>query len=219
MRTAGEPGCRLYLITPPRLEPAAFAQTLSDALAAGDVACVQLRLPGAGDEDIAAAARALMPRCHERDVAFVIDDRPDIAAAVGADGVHVNAIRAVAGARRLVGGRAIVGASCGGSRHAAMTAADEGADYVSFGAIFRSPTLPDAKLAPLDVIAWWSGLMEPPCVAVGGITAENCAPAVAAGAGFLAVSAAVWDNPAGPAAAVAALNAAIESAVEQAAAS
>ncbi|MFQ5784249.1 MAG: thiamine phosphate synthase [Alphaproteobacteria bacterium] len=206
--------CRLYLITPPRFEAAAFAGELAAALDAGDVACVQLRLPRADDDDIRAAARALMAVCHARDVAFLLENRVDLAAELGADGVHLADSGAVAMARSRLGAGTIVGASCGGSRHAAMDAAEAGADYVSFGAVFPSPTIPQAAVVGVETIAWWSGLMEIPGVAVGGITPENCASPVAAGADFLAVCAAVWSAAKGPSAAVAAFISAIDRAVE-----
>lgn len=202
--------CRLYLITPPGIEPADFADTLAAALDAGDVACVQLRLPGTDDDALQRAAAALMPPCHARDVALVIEERADIAAATGADGVHLGDARGVRAARGILGDDAIVGVSCGGSRHAAITAAEAGADYVSFGAFFPSPTLPHAAPVSTDILSWWSELMETPCVAVGGITPENCAALVAAGADFIAACSGVWNDPSGPPAAVRVFNDAVE---------
>lgn len=202
--------CRLYLITPPKLEPARFQDPLAAALDAGDVASVQLRLKDLDDGALRHACEALMPVCHARDVAFIVNDRPDIAAEMGTDGVHIGAEDAdYATARRLVGADAVVGVSCYDSRHAAMTAAEAGADYVAFGAFFATGTKsPPARATP-DLLQWWSELMVVPCVAIGGITPENCRPLVEAGADFLAVVSAVWDHPDGPAAAVEAFNRAI----------
>lgn len=195
--------CRLYLITPPALDPAAFADPLAVALDAGDVAVVQLRLKGVDDDAIRRAVDALRPVAQQRDVAFILNDRPDLAAATGCDGVHVGQEDAsYAQARQLVGDNAIVGVTCHDSRHLAMEAAEQGADYVAFGAFFPTATKEAKTRAAPEILAWWSGLMEVPCVAIGGITAENAAPLVAAGADFLAVSAGVWQHPDGPAAAV-----------------
>ena len=138
--------CRLYLITPPALEPAAFTAVLADALDGGDVACVQLRLDTADDAALLAAAHALAPLCRERDVAFLVSGRADIAAQAGADGVHLGTAAAIPEARRLLGADAIAGVSCGGSRHAGMQAAEAGVDYVSFGAFHASATKPGASL-------------------------------------------------------------------------
>lgn len=109
-------------------------------------------------------------------------------------------------ARRLLGSRAIVGVTCHDSRHLAMAAAEAGADYVAFGAFFPTSTKTPKFSARPDLLNWWSDIMEAPCVAIGGITVENCAPLVSAGADFLAVSAGVWSHPQGPGAAVTAFN-------------
>ena len=208
----GDPAgpCRLYLITPPRFEPEAFAETLDDALMGGDVACVQLRMTGTDGDGLARAASALIPPCHARDVAFLIDGRADIAQATGADGVHLARADDLNHARRLLGADAICGVSAGGSRHAAMLAAEAGADYVSFGACHKSATLPEAAVISPDILAWWNETILPPCVAVGGISAANAAALVALGVDFLAVCHGVWSAPGGARAAVAAINAEIE---------
>ncbi len=204
---------RLYLITPPLIEPARFADRLAQALDAGDVACVQLRLKDADDDAIRRAVDALRPVAQSRGVAFLMNDRPDLALATGCDGVHVGQEDAsYAEARKILGLGRIVGVTCHDSRHLAMEAAEAGADYVAFGAFFPSPTKPAKYHADVELLRWWSELMEVPCVAIGGITAGNCAPLVKAGADFLAVIAAVWAHPEGPGAGVKALLKAIAAA-------
>lgn len=203
------PRCRLYLITPPKLTPG-FPATLAAALDAGDVACVQLRLKDVDDQIVIRAAEALAEVCHRRDVAFLLNDRPDLAKRAGADGVHLGQQDApLAEARDILGRDATIGVTCHDSRHLALTAAEDGADYVAFGAFFPTATKQAPTVAPVDLLQWWSDLIEVPCVAIGGITVENCAPLVEAGADFLAVSSGVWDYPQGPAAAVGDFNAAI----------
>lgn len=203
--------CRLYLVTPPAFEPETFARQLEAALGAGDVACLQLRLKDTSDDAVRRAARALMPICHAHDVAFIVNDRPDLAAELGADGVHVGQDDAdYAAARAAMGSAAIVGVTCHDSKHLAYEAAEQGADYVAFGAFFPTATKPSQYRPELDLIRDWSLSMTVPCVAIGGITVENCAPLVAAGADFLAVVTGVWNFPGGPAAAVAAFNETIE---------
>ncbi|MCK6452249.1 MAG: thiamine phosphate synthase [Alphaproteobacteria bacterium] len=205
--------CRLYLITPPRLEPARFADTLALALDAGDVSCVQLRLKDADDDALKRAVERLRPVAHQRDVAFIMNDRPDIAAATGCDGVHVGQQDiGYAEARAIVGRDAIVGVTCHDSMHLAMEAAEAGADYVAFGAFFPTTTKDARHKATIALLEDWSMAMVVPCVAIGGITPENCGPLVKAGADFLAVVSAVWDAPDGPAAAVQRFNAAIDAA-------
>ncbi len=200
--------CRLYLITPPAFEPQSFAETLRRALGAGDVAALQLRLKDVPDDDIRRAAGILMPIAQARDVAFIVNDRPDLAAELGADGIHIGQDDAsYALARAAVGPNAIVGVTAHDSRHLAIEAAEAGADYVAFGAFFPTPTKETKAHADIELLRWWAELMVVPQIAIGGITPLNAAPLVAAGADFLAVSAGVWAWPQGPAAAVKAFNA------------
>ncbi len=203
--------CRLYLITPPRIDDlAVFGRTLAQALDAGDVSALQIRLKDVPDEVIAAAVDMMTPIAHARDVAIILNDRPDLAAKYGCDGVHIGQGDAsYAQARKLVGAERIVGVTCHDSRHLAMEAAEAGADYVAFGAFFPTTTKDASTRAEPEILTIWQETMEVPCVAIGGITAENVAIVAAAGADFAAVSAGVWGHPDGPAAAVKAINAAI----------
>ena len=202
------PSCRLYLITPPRLDDlAAFGRVLAHALDAGDVAALQIRLKDVDDTVIAAAVDALAPIAQARDVAVILNDRPDLAARLGCDGVHIGQEDApYAEARRLMGKDRIVGVTCHDSRHLAMEAAEAGADYVAFGAFYPTSTKDAKTRCDLEVLSIWQETMETPCVAIGGITVENAREVAKAGADFVAVSAGVWSFGDGPAAAVEALN-------------
>jgi thiamine-phosphate pyrophosphorylase len=202
--------CRLYLITPPALDPLAFRDTLARALDAGDVAAVQLRLKGVDDDAIRRAADALRPVAQDRGVAFLMNDRADLAVATGCDGAHIGRTDGdLRAARRLLGPDRTLGATCHDSRHLAMEAAEAGADYVAFGAFFPTGTKETTHRPDPEILTIWSETTEIPCVAIGGITAENCGVLVRAGADFLAVIGAVWNHPEGPEAGVRALNAAI----------
>ena len=206
------PRTRLYLITPPQIDFTDFDRTLDTALAAGDVGALQLRLKQADgtpcpDKEIEAAVKQLMPVAHRHNVAFLLNDRPDLAAALGCDGVHIGQQdMAYKEARGHVGDKAIVGVTCHDSRHLAMLAGEAGADYVAFGAFFPTQTKTATAKAETDLLSWWQEVMEPPCVAIGGITQADAAPLIAAGADFIAVCGGVWNNPNGPAAAIAAFN-------------
>ncbi len=187
---------------------AEFAGTLAAALDAGDVACVQLRLKEVDDDAIRRAGQALAPVAQDRDVALIMNDRPDLAAELGCDGVHVGQNDAAyADARRIVGDDAIVGVTCQASRHLAVEAAEAGADYVAFGAFFESTTKARRHAADPAILAWWQETMTTPCVAIGGITVGNCAALVEAGVDFLAVAGGVWNYKDGPARAVKDFNA------------
>jgi thiamine-phosphate pyrophosphorylase len=204
---------RLYLITPPALEPQSFAGKLAEALDAGDVACVQLRLKNTSDDTIRRAAEILRPVAQARGAAFLMNDRADLALACGCDGVHVGPEDTpYVEARALLGPSRIVGVTCRDSRHEAIAAAEAGADYVAFGAFFPTRSKEAKAVAEPEILRWWSEIMIVPCVAIGGITPENCSPLVKAGADFLAVIAAVWDHPQGPGAAVKAFTQAIAAA-------
>ena len=199
---------RLYLITPPALDPDKFAKDLEEALAGGDVACLQLRLKEVDDNAVRRATAVLMPIAQDRGVAFVMNDRPDLAAELDCDGVHVGEEdMPYAEARRLVGADRIVGVTCGDSRDRAIAAAEAGADYVASGAFFPSGTKAAKHRASPEVLRDWSETTVVPCVAIGGITQENCGPLVEAGADFLSVIGAIWNYPKGPRTAVRDFNA------------
>lgn len=196
------PPCQLYLISPPVLA-ADFADTLAAALDGGPVAAFQLRLKS-GDDDVRRWAAVLLPVCAARDVAFIVNDRADLAKACGADGVHLGQDDgSVADARALLGREAQIGVTCHASRHLAMEAAEAGADYVAFGAFYETTTKASEHRPEASLLTWWTTISQLPCVAIGGITPANAAPLVAAGADFIAVSNAVWGDPRGPGAAVA----------------
>jgi len=207
-------GCRLYVITPPAIDLDGFPDQLAAALDAGDVAAVQLRLKHVDDDTLRRAIDRLRPVVQSRGAAFLMNDRPDLAVAHGCDGAHVGQEDTPAAVARKVLGNLTLGVSCHGSRDLAFAAGEDGADYVAFGAFFPTASKEDAPVeAEPGILRWWSELATLPCVAIGGITAQNCAPLVEAGADFLAVIGAVWDHPEGPTAGVRAMNAAIAAAI------
>ena len=203
---------RLYLITPPQLDVAEFAPLLDAALAAGDVASLQLRLKNADnmlpDEGVIAdAIDRLMPIAHAHEVAFILNDNPELAAQYDCDGVHIGQDDMVyEAARAIMGDDKIIGVTCHNSKHLAMEAGEAGADYVAFGAFYETQTKQAKTVATPDILGFWQEFVELPCVAIGGITPDNAAPLVAAGADFIAASAGVWHHGDGAVAAVRAFN-------------
>ena len=199
-------GCELYLVTPAALDPLVFRDALAAALDAGEVAAVQLRLKDVDDDSWRRAVDALLPVAQSRGVAFLLNDRADLVRPTGCDGAHVGQSDMPAReARALLGPELTLGVTCHGSRDLAMTAGEDGADYVAFGAFHPTNTKVIVHTAEPEVLSWWSELMELPCVAIGGIKPGNCAPLVRAGADFIAVVTAVWEHPDGPAAGVRAM--------------
>lgn len=186
------PASELYLISPLDVS-GAFPDRLVRALDAGPVAAFQFRVKDVDDHAAARLAEPLQRICADRDVAFIVNDSVSLAKRLGADGVHLGQKDGdPQEARQRLGRDAQIGVTCHASRHLAMEAGEAGADYVAFGAFFPSTTKETEHRPEPDLLTWWSTLFELPCVAIGGITAANCAPLVTAGADFLAVSHAVW---------------------------
>lgn len=200
--------CSLYLVSPPAIELHAFMPQLRAALSIGAVRAFQLRLKDASDEQLFEAAGEILPLCRAQDVAFILNDRADLAAKMGADGVHLGQDdMGVADAREIVGNECVIGVSCHASRHMAMVASEQGADYVAFGAFYPTSSKPKEKVEKWgipspDILEEWSTVTNIPCVAIGGITAQNCAALVKKGADFIAAITAVWNHEQGPAVAV-----------------
>ena len=186
--------CQLYLISPLDVG-GTFPERLARALDAGPVAAFQFRVKDIDEHEAARLAAPLQEICAAREVAFIVNDSISLAKRIKADGVHLGQDDGtVEEARQRLGRDAQIGVTCHNSRHLAMEAGEAGADYVAFGAFFPTTTKQTEHRAEADLLRWWQELMEIPCVAIGGITPENCAPLVEAGADFLAVSAAVWNG-------------------------
>ena len=186
--------CQLYLISPLDVS-GAFPDRLARALDAAPVAAFQFRVKEVDEHQAARLAEPLQAICAAREVAFIVNDSISLAKRLGADGVHLGQSDGeVEDARKRLGREAQIGVTCHNSRHLAMEAGEAGADYVAFGAFFPTMTKATEYVATPDLLEWWQALMEIPCVAIGGITPDNCGPLVAAGADFLAVSGAVWNG-------------------------
>lgn len=190
--------CQLYLITPPVIDDLpAFLKTLERVLKAAPVACLQIRLKDLSDSALIQAAKPICALAQSQDVAVILNDRPDLAAQIGADGVHIGQDDMdYFSSRGLLGGDAIIGVTCHNSKQLAFDAASAGADYVAFGAFFDTPTKTPKTRAEMEILTWWQHAMETPVVAIGGITPDNAADVIKAGADFIAVSSGVWNWPA-----------------------
>lgn len=196
----------LYLLTPPRIDPG-FDRTLDAVLGAGRVAALQIRLKDHAPAEIAALAPALVRVARRHGVSAILNDDPALAARLGCDGVHVGQEDAsIPAARAAMGREAIIGATCHDSRHLAMVAGEQGADYVAFGALFPTVTKTPKTSAPLELLSWWSELFEIPCVGIGGITLDTAPAVIDAGADYIAVCGGLWSHEKGPEAACAAFS-------------
>jgi thiamine-phosphate pyrophosphorylase len=171
---AAAPG--VYLVVPATCPPA----SLEAALEAADIACVLLLDGGLDEDGLRAAVEILAPLAQARKAAVLLQDRAELAAETGCDGVHLSDSKDLAAARRRLGEEAIIGIGCGASRHDAMTAAERGADYVGFGAL-----LPGPGPAEPGLLGWCQEILTLPCVAFGAAAPEDVARLVTAGADFV----------------------------------
>lgn len=186
---------KLYIISPANININEFPSSLEEVLKTGLVACFQLRLKNLNDQELINISKVLKPICNKFDVPFILNDRLDLANKVGADGVHLGEDdSSILDARKLLGPKAIIGASCYNSKHLAMKAAEQGANYVAFGAFFETKTKKAKTKAVMSLIEDWVLISDIPCVAIGGIDSKNCHELIKAGVDFIAVVGAIWNN-------------------------
>ncbi|OGR64475.1 MAG: thiamine-phosphate diphosphorylase [Elusimicrobia bacterium GWB2_63_16] len=183
----------LYVITDEKLlRRKDFLRKVAEAAAAG-AGIIQLREKASRLRDRLEIARAAVRAAHAHGARLVINDDPRLAAEIGADGVHIGKDDAgVEEARELLGRRALIGVSCYGDIDLAVRVQRAGADYVSFGACFKSPTKPKEALVPLSVFGEARRRLKVPLVAIGGITAANAPSVYAAGADLVSVVSSVF---------------------------
>jgi thiamine-phosphate pyrophosphorylase len=206
---------RLLLVSPPLDDNAAIAALTAalDAAGEADVAALLLRPGSLGDDAFAKALAAPLRQAQQAGVAVLLEDRPDLVAASGADGLHLtladpDATRGprLKDLRARFGADILLGAGCGASRHLAMTAGEAGADYIGFGEIDGAPADP-------ETLAWWEAVMTPPQVAFGAGDPETAGQLAAAGPDFLALGPDLWNAGGDPAAALSGLKKSLAAAV------
>jgi thiamine-phosphate pyrophosphorylase len=180
-----DPKCRLYLKLPPILSREVLA-TFEQTIASADVACVLLAQSDT-PADLAQASEMLR-RTQGRGIAFLVENDSELALILGADGLHLTEAEenTFTQARARLGNAAILGVSCGENRHAAMTLAEMGADYIAFGAA------PLASELRAELIAWWSEIFQVPSVALDVEDAAEAARLAQLGADFVVASASLW---------------------------
>jgi thiamine-phosphate pyrophosphorylase len=198
---------RLYLVCDAR------PRELLDAALRGGADMIQLRDKQLGDAGLVAAAREFRAAADAAGALFILNDRPDLAAACGADGVHVGQDDGeIAAARTLVGPDRIVGRSTHAPDQGAAADADPDVDYLAVGPVHATPTKPGRPAAGLGYVEWAARHVAKPWFAIGGIDATNVAAVTAAGARRIVVVRAIADA-ADPAAAARTLRARLETPV------
>jgi thiamine-phosphate pyrophosphorylase len=186
----------LYAITDPALaaERGLISQ-VSETLEGG-ARIIQYRDKSNDKDHRQAEAQQLLALCRKHNALFIINDDLELALTIGADGLHVGREdSAVETARKNLGPDAIIGVSCYNELVRAKAAQAAGADYVAFGRFFPSNTKPQAVQAQIELLHQAKQELEIPMVAIGGITPENGAPLVQAGADMLAVIQGVFAQP------------------------
>src|SRR6476620_155784 len=187
------PAPRLYLITPPIADAAAFSPQLAAALDAGDVAAVLLRLVEADERTRINRIKALLAPVQDKSAALLLDGQAELVARAGADGAHLTGIASFIEAIEQLKPERIAGAGGLVTRHDAMFAAERGTDYVMFGepdADGKRPAFPAIE----ERVAWWAEVFEIPCVGYAA-SLDDIAPLVAAGTDFVALGDFLWQNP------------------------
>jgi len=184
---------RLYLVTPPVADAAAFTAQLAAAIGAGDVAAVLLRLAPADERTLINRVKALAPVVQGKDAALILDGHAELVARGGADGAHLTGIEEFGAALERLKPERIAGAGGLASRHDAMLAAEKGADYVMFGEPDAQGHRPGFD-AIEERVTWWAELFQAPCVAYAAAL-EEVGPLAAAGADFIALGDFVWPAP------------------------
>ncbi len=209
-----EKNCGLYIISPPQFELKVFSSQLIEAFTAArdipyfeDRFVFQLRLKDMAEQDMMLLGRDIRKICSDYEVPFIMNDSLALAEKLHADGLHIgpneggHEAEKVAEVRKKFG-KKMLGVSCKGSYHIAMIAAEAGVDYVSFGAFYPTKNKSATARPEKELLTTWSQLTTVPCVAIGGITPENCGVLAEAGADFVAMISAIWEDPQGPGAAV-----------------
>lgn len=194
---------KIYLISPPQFDQKIFLPRLNDVLKTGLVPVFQLRLKDYPKGEIIKIATEAKKICADNNCLFIVNDSSEIAFEVGAGGVHLGeGDGLVSEVRKKSPANFVIGASCYDSRHLAMEACEQGADYIAFGAFYPTKTKTPKSKAEPEILQWSSEILNLPIVAIGGINDKNAAILAKSGADFVAVISYVWDHPQGEVSAV-----------------
>lgn len=189
---------QIYLISPEKIDLKTFFSRLEKALKTDLVPVFQLRLKDYEKKEIIKISKEIKKICQQNNCLFLLNDSYEIALDTGADGVHLGVDDgSIIEARKKSPKDFIIGTSCYDSRHLAMEAGEQGADYISFGAFFPSKTKTSRGKPTMEILKWASELTNLPVVAIGGINDKNCWQLAKAGADFVSVISYIWEHPNG----------------------
>jgi len=187
---------KIYLISPPKIDDLdSFLKSLDEILSLNIIPVFQLRLKDHDILDVCNIAKEILLICEKHRVAFILNDYADLAIEIGAGGVHVGVDdENILNIKKKSPKGFIVGASCYDSKHLAIDAVEQGADYISFGAFFESSTKKSRGNPGLDIITWANEVLNVPVVAIGGINDKNCTSLIDNGVDFVAVISCIWSS-------------------------
>ena len=193
----------IYLITPQKIDLDTFSKKFEEALNTGHIGYAQIRLKDCSVEIILDSIQSLLKISKKYEVPLLINDRPDLAKISGTNGVHLGQSDVSAlEARKILGAKSIIGITCHDSINLACNAANSGANYVAFGAFFKSSSKKTNFIAEPSILEWWSKISNTPSVAIGGINQKNFKDLLKKGANYIAAISSIWDHPKGPASAI-----------------
>ena len=185
----------IYLISPQKINGENFYKQLNKLLETKKVKYFQLRLKKISDSNLIKISKKLKKILKKNNVKFLINDKPLIAKKVNADGCHIGQKDIdLISARKILGGKKIIGVTCHNSKKLASIAIKQGANYVAFGSFFKSLTKKTAFKANLELLRWAKKKINMPTVAIGGINSSNYKKILSNGANFIACSSYIWDN-------------------------
>ena len=185
----------IYLISPQKIKKVGFYKELNNVLKTNKVKYFQLRLKKISTKNLLKISKKIKKITKKNKVKFLINDKPFIAKKVGADGCHIGQKDInFTSSRKILGRKKIIGVTCHNSKKLALIAKKNGANYIAFGAFFKSSTKKTTFKAKLETLRWAKKKISMPTVAIGGINSSNYNKILSSGADYIACSNYIWNN-------------------------
>jgi len=185
----------IYLISPQKIRGIKFYKELNKILKTNKVKYFQLRLKKISNLNLLKISKKVKKITEKNNVKLIINDRPDVAKKINADGCHIGQKDLdFINSRKILGKNKIIGVTCHNSKKLALKANKNGANYVAFGSFFKSSTKKTALKANIQILRWAKKKINMPTVAIGGINNSNYKKILSNRADFIACSSYVWNN-------------------------
>jgi thiamine-phosphate pyrophosphorylase len=185
----------VYLISPNKIKSPSFYNNLEKVLKSKKVSFFQLRLKNETNRNKIFIGKKIKKICKKFKVKFLVNDEPHLVNKLNADGCHIGQKDIdFFNCRKILKNRKIIGVTCHNSKKLALNAKNAGADYIAFGAFYKSSTKKTIYNAKLDILRWAKKKINMPVVAIGGINNSNYKKILSNGADFIACSGYIWNN-------------------------